>query len=47
MVKLTAQDAMDRHITPAIVAHRNKMNAWLSRPTSKLLLAIPRDRRLC
>ena len=30
MFKLEAKDAMDRHITPAIVAHRNKMNAYIA-----------------
>ena len=30
MFKLEASDAMDRHITPAIVAHRNKINAYIA-----------------
>lgn len=30
MFKLEAKDAMDRHITPAIIAHRNKINAYIA-----------------
>lgn len=30
MFKLEARDAMDRFVTPAIVAHRNKINAYIA-----------------
>lgn len=30
MQNLTAQDAMDTHITPAIIEHRNAMNAYIA-----------------
>lgn len=30
MFKLEAKDAMDSHITPAIIEHRNKMNAYIA-----------------